>query len=189
MRIPFRDLKHKATPEQIRQARVSVEALHALSLARTALDDPTGLSDEDFAGEQTLREYAINRIDDAMRLLGADDEEKTARFYHRGELLAAAEVLTARLQAKKAERERDEAEERHALAQAALREWEREHVLRSYHLAISGREFRRAEKAEGALREIAQIGQPMSGIETAWTCAQIARAYFAELEGEMNEKQ
>lgn len=64
------------------------EVLQNLSLARTALDDPGGLSVQDMAevaqfgtvkiGDevppQALKAYAIDKIDDAMRLLGANKE-------------------------------------------------------------------------------------------------------------------
>jgi hypothetical protein len=64
------------------------EALDLLSHARTALDDPGGLSvramseasqfgsrlDGYMVDDQALKAYAIDKIDDAMRLLGADDE-------------------------------------------------------------------------------------------------------------------
>jgi hypothetical protein len=66
------------------------KALDSLSHARTALDDPGGLSvramseasqfgsrlDGHIVDEQALKAYAIDKIDDAMRLLGSDEEER-----------------------------------------------------------------------------------------------------------------
>lgn len=46
-------------------------ALDLLSLARTALDDPLALEPSEI-GVDGPRSYAINRIDEAMRELGAD---------------------------------------------------------------------------------------------------------------------
>jgi hypothetical protein len=50
------------------------EARDALSLARTALDDPHGLPEDESDGDlvfnpQGLKEYAIDKIDQAMSLL------------------------------------------------------------------------------------------------------------------------
>lgn len=61
------------TPDQERIDKV----LDALSHARTALDDPSGLPEEDFRSwnEGEHNEYVIDRIDDAMRLLGAFVDE------------------------------------------------------------------------------------------------------------------
>ncbi len=62
-----------------------LEALNCLSLARTALDDPSELPGDDpvhlkvtermdAAGDRAvLAQYAIEKIDEAMRLLGADE--------------------------------------------------------------------------------------------------------------------
>ena len=50
------------------------KVLDALSHARTALDDPTGLPIEDFRSwrDGEANEYVIDRIDDAMRLLSPE---------------------------------------------------------------------------------------------------------------------
>lgn len=71
-------------PEPALSRRLAVridKALDSLSLARTALDDPAGLPEneaEDLQpladNRQGLKDYAIEKIDDAMRLLGADVE-------------------------------------------------------------------------------------------------------------------
>lgn len=59
------------------------KALDSLSLARTALDDPMGLPDgaaevdglHPVVGHPLLREFAIDKIDDAMRLLNIEKPE------------------------------------------------------------------------------------------------------------------
>jgi hypothetical protein len=54
------------------------KALGSLSHARTALDDPSGLSEEDFRSweEGEHNEYVIDQIDDAMRLLSPEKSEQ-----------------------------------------------------------------------------------------------------------------
>lgn len=56
------------------------KALDALSRARTALDDPSGLPEDESDGDLVnnphgLKEYAIDQIDDAMRLLNIEKPE------------------------------------------------------------------------------------------------------------------
>lgn len=54
-----------------RYTEVIDKALDALSRARTALDDPAGLPEDDYRSweEGPDNAYAIDQIDDAMRLL------------------------------------------------------------------------------------------------------------------------
>lgn len=72
------------------------KALDSLSRARTALDDPDGLDEDDHRsweeGPDNL--FAINMIDDAMRLLGADQypllrTEKSGWWIHKHEIAQA----------------------------------------------------------------------------------------------------
>lgn len=83
----------RATADELRglfetSRRRRQEALDCLSLARTALDDPSGLSVQEMAeasqfgnrvdgymvDDQALKAYAIDKIDNAMCLLGANEE-------------------------------------------------------------------------------------------------------------------
>lgn len=58
------------------------DVLKVLSLARTALDDPAGLPDDQRPNitdrTYSMKEYAVNRIDEAIGLLDVEDRPRQA---------------------------------------------------------------------------------------------------------------